>query len=105
MTETKKFTYTPIEEKKSFKHQGFDAEFLAYNQATDLYLYELTRKAEIGKKTYDGKIHYWEVVKPVKRKDENGKVINTYPSTEMFGAYGKCTRYLYKAIQYFINGI
>lgn len=104
MAVKEKIKPTPIEERKSFIYKGFNFEFLAYNPATDLYLYELTKKAETGN-TYDGKIHYFEIVRAVKR-NVDGKVINTYPNAEQFGGHqGKCTRYLYKAILYFINGI
>lgn len=93
---------TSIKEKTRFSLNGYNYEFIYFNEETGLYLYEATARANTVK-TYDSNVHYFEIVRPIKVKFGE-EVIDCYPGSESFGTYGKCTKYLSKAIEYLNKG-
>lgn len=69
-----------------------------YNPVKNTYLYKRVRLD-------DGRFSCYEVVIPKKVKDENGNILECYPSSSQFG-FGRAltTANLNKALQYLDNG-
>ena len=76
---------TPIQEKKEFTFDGSTLKFVEYNPETNTYLYSRW----FGKNSPGyGRQMGWEVVKPVKRKQPDGTIVECYPNSEQFGTHG-----------------
>lgn len=77
----KKIKSTPIEEKKEF---SFEGDHLIQKECVDkekrIYVYE--------RYNHSGRLYGYEVVKGVRRKNPDGEIVYTYPSSEQFGRYG-----------------
>lgn len=72
---------TDIKDKKEFKFQGDKLEqYKSYGDGWWLY----KRYNQYNNFNFMG----WELVKGVKGKQPDGKIVYTYPSSEMFGPYG-----------------
>lgn len=74
-----------ISELKEFVEQGTRLVQVEYNETTGRYLYE---RYHINSPTLGNRLMGYEVVKPPKRKNPDGSVVNTYPSSSQFGSYG-----------------
>lgn len=83
---------------KSFTKYGDTFTQIAHNPILNTYLYERTNS--------EGKNNSYEVIKPKKRINPDGNIIEIYPSSSDWG-YGVAltTRNKDKAFQYLNNGL
>lgn len=76
-----KIKVTDIKDKIEFVSDGDILRRLESNEAANLYLYGRYWKD-------NGHLKGYELVRGVKRKQPDGSIVFTYPSSEQFGRYG-----------------
>lgn len=80
-----KVFYKDIRGLKEFTEHGTRLVQSEYNEKTGRYLYE---RYYINSPTLGNRLMGYEVVKPYNRKNPDGTIVKTYPSTSQFGGYG-----------------
>ena len=71
-----------ITEEKEFILQGTKFIQKEYNEKSGRWLYE---RYYINSPTLGNKLMGYEIVKPKRKKNSNGTIVNIYPSTSQFG--------------------
>ena len=68
-----------IEDKKVFKRAGYDYYQVYADRDNHIYIYEME---------LDGIHKGYEVIKAIRHKNPDGRIIYKYPNDEQFGLYG-----------------
>lgn len=75
--------YTDLKEQNSFRKFDEDFSKIWSDDEHHIYVFKRVKKYESGKDSIS-----YEVIKGIKRKNPDGTIVYTYPSSEQFGKNG-----------------